>query len=83
VVDCGIEHGCSGTDCFCGTAGLLACLRGGGNGPCVREIEAASGSQSVSDVMARSSDADYPIGRANALGVCRENSCAEACAGPE
>jgi cysteine-rich repeat protein len=82
VVDCGIEHGCSGTDCFCGTAGLLACVRGGANGPCVREIQAASGSQSVSDVMARSADAEYPIGRANALALCREKSCAEACAGP-
>jgi cysteine-rich repeat protein len=79
VVDCGIEHDCSGTACFCGTAGLLACARGGGNGPCRSAIEAASGSVSVSDVMARSDDAMYPLGRANALGACGKESCAAAC----
>ena len=42
VVKCGQAAGCRGSVCFCGTASLVDCLLGMGNGPCKTEIFAAA-----------------------------------------
>jgi cysteine-rich repeat protein len=79
LITCGQEHGCTGTDCYCGTTTLFTCLFGGGNGPCRPEVEAAARSTNPVDIQARSADTNYPLGRANALVACAINNCATEC----
>jgi len=43
ILACVRENGCSGDDCYCGTASLPACLAGAGNGPCKNILLAAPG----------------------------------------
>jgi cysteine-rich repeat protein len=79
LVACGRAHGCTGNDCYCGTADFLTCLFGGGNGPCRSEVEAAAQSSDPGTISTRSTDTNYPVGRANALGSCASMSCATQC----
>lgn len=79
MVACGRANGCSGTECYCGTAGLFTCLFGGANGPCRSQVEAAARSADPLDIQARSTDANYPLGRANALATCALAQCSTEC----
>jgi hypothetical protein len=41
ILQCALEAGCTGTDCFCGDASVTNCLNGQGNGPCKNVFLAA------------------------------------------
>lgn len=43
ILACVRDSGCSGQDCYCGTAILPACFGGAGNGPCKAVLLAAPG----------------------------------------
>ena len=79
LVSCGLEKGCSGTNCFCGSISLPSCLLGLGNGPCRPQVEAAAQSTSPGDISVRSGDTNFPVGRANALAACGRTNCAAEC----
>jgi cysteine-rich repeat protein len=79
LVACGREKGCSGSDCYCGTASDWVCLFGGGNGPCRPEVEAAAGSTDPVTIQLRADDTNYALGRANALATCARAECEAAC----
>ena len=80
VARCGLENGCSSTNCYCGSSDLASCLLGTGNGKCMSVIEAAAGSILPATIVVRSSDANYPLGRANLLATCAKNNCEAECA---
>src|SRR5690606_38162650 len=69
VIKCGRDKGCSDTACY----GLLS------PGPCRTEIEAAAESTRTDDVLERSADTNYAVGRAKAVSTCATDNCAEAC----
>lgn len=79
VVKCGLDKGCSGQDCYCGSADFASCALGLGNGPCRPEIETATGSSAVGDILVRRDDTSYPVGRANQLAECGRTNCAAEC----
>ena len=79
VVKCGLDNGCSGEDCYCGTADFAACALGLSNGKCKAQIEAATGSALVGDILIRRDDLNFPVGRANALAACARTKCAMEC----
>jgi cysteine-rich repeat protein len=78
MVDCGRATGCRDPDCLCGTATGLACVTGA-DGPCKPEVFAAAKTMDVIEVLIRASDTNYPLGRANALGMCVTSNCAADC----
>jgi cysteine-rich repeat protein len=79
VVKCGQAAGCRGSVCFCGTATLIECLGGMGNGPCQAEIFAAAETEDPVEVSGRQQDNTFAIGLSNAVSTCSVNSCAAAC----
>ncbi len=79
LIDCGRAHSCLGNDCYCGTADLFSCLLGFGDGPCRAQVEAAAKTTDPATISTRSSDTNYPVGRANALGSCASTSCGSEC----
>jgi cysteine-rich repeat protein len=79
LVACAREHGCTGNDCYCGTADDFLCLFGFGNGPCKSEVEAAAQSQDPLTISTLSTDTNSALGRANALGACARTSCVDPC----
>lgn len=72
---CASAAGCTGVDCYC----MTTICPFGGNGPCVDEGEAAALTTSPSEVRARYDNLGYPVGRANAVGVCTAANCAVEC----
>ena len=79
LVDCGLDKGCSSTNCYCGGISLGSCLLGLGNGPCRPQVEAAAGTTLPGDISGRSGDTAYPLGRANALAACGRSKCMAEC----
>lgn len=79
LVKCGVDKGCASDACYCGTASFTTCSLGAGNGPCRAEVEAASRSTTVGDIIVRADDASYPVGRANQLAACTRDNCASEC----
>jgi cysteine-rich repeat protein len=79
LVECGLDKKCSSQSCYCGTAPLTTCILGVGDGPCKGEVERAGGSSLPGDLLTRSNDASYPLGRANALAACARESCMAEC----
>jgi cysteine-rich repeat protein len=80
LVECGLEKKCSSQNCYCGTAaGLATCLLGVADGPCRAEVESAGGTTLPGDLLTRSNDPNFPLGRANALAACARDSCATEC----
>ncbi len=77
VVECGRENGCTGSTCY----GLIE----GSPGPCRTQIDAASETTGadfgarIGDALARQTDTDYALGRANAIGECAEDNCESSC----
>jgi cysteine-rich repeat protein len=82
VVRCGQASGCRGSACFCGTADLVSCLLGMGNGPCQPEIFAAAETDDPATVSGRQQDNNFAIGLSNAVSTCSVNSCSDACGTP-
>jgi cysteine-rich repeat protein len=79
LVECGLDHGCTSDDCYCGDQPVTLCALGGGNGPCRAEVEAATGSTKSGEIIAHADDPDYPVGRANLLSACAQSNCADVC----
>jgi cysteine-rich repeat protein len=80
MVACGRENDCSGADCYCGTIDDFTCIVFGiANGPCRPQVEAAAYSTDRYVILSRSSNTDYPLGRANALATCVRAECASEC----
>jgi hypothetical protein len=87
VVACGQASGCSGSACYCG-AGVdaIACafypVTAGPSGPCINEIESASGLVAAGTCnpkecasplsMLATSDPDNAVQRARALSICTQ-----------
>jgi cysteine-rich repeat protein len=78
VLSCGLDTNCRSDQCYCGTSGF-GCLLGQANGPCKAPIEAAARSSVFNDILARTTDNNYPIGRAYALTTCALNNCSKEC----
>ncbi len=80
VVECGRESGCTGQECYCGTASTISCgLGGGANGPCKTQIERAAETTSALTIQQRQSNTSYAIGRANAVSDCSVDHCSTQC----
>jgi cysteine-rich repeat protein len=79
LVKCGLDKGCSTDACYCGDQSFATCALGLGDGPCRSQVEAASGSTLVGDILIRADDASYPVGRANQLAACARTNCATEC----
>jgi cysteine-rich repeat protein len=79
LVECGMEKQCASETCFCGSAPLSTCLFGMANGPCKAEVEAAGRSTFPGDLVTRSTDTNYPAGRANTLAACMRDNCPAEC----
>lgn len=79
LVECGLTKGCASETCYCGTSSLTSCIFGTGNGPCRPEVEAAGRSSLPGDLVTRSQDTNFPLGRANTLGACAREKCAMEC----
>ena len=80
LVTCGLEKMCASETCYCGSVLLTTCIFGGGNGPCRPEVEAAGRTNNPGDLVTRSSNTGYPLGRANTLAACARENCAAECA---
>jgi hypothetical protein len=78
VLDCGLANGCSGIDCYCGSASLLACASSP-PGPCVPEIQAAAGTADPFVIVGMIGSTDNAVGRALAVGDCAGAACAGEC----
>jgi cysteine-rich repeat protein len=79
LVECGLTKGCASETCYCGTSPLTTCIFGTGNGPCKAEVEAAGRSTLPGDLAARSTDNNFPVGRANNLAACAREKCVAEC----
>jgi cysteine-rich repeat protein len=80
LVECGLEKMCASETCYCGSVPLASCIFGSGDGPCRPEVEAAGRTNFPGDLVTRSSDRNFPLGRANALAACARDNCATECA---
>jgi hypothetical protein len=80
LVDCGLTKMCASETCYCGTSLLTTCIFGAGNGPCKPEVEAAGRTSNPGDLVTRSSNTAYPLGRANTLAACARENCSAECA---
>jgi cysteine-rich repeat protein len=80
LVACGLREMCASERCYCGSSPLTTCIFGTGNGPCKAEVEAAGRSSIPGDLVTRSSNRNYPLGRANALAECARENCSAECA---
>jgi hypothetical protein len=77
VVECAERSHCSGDACYCG---ISPCVPPGiGPGACRTEIEDAAGTIDPLLVLMQSRDPSSTLGRANALGACRQKQCASEC----
>jgi cysteine-rich repeat protein len=81
LVQCGERARCGNPDCYCGDASLLLCLTGATNGPCREETMQAAKTSTLLDIQSRSTDTNFPIGRANAFRDCSSANCASECSG--
>jgi cysteine-rich repeat protein len=79
MVECGRAQKCGNPDCFCGDVNLILCLGGVANGKCQNEVTAAAKSGALLDINARSTDTNFPLGRANAISDCVGMNCATEC----
>ena len=79
LVECGLTNMCASEACYCGTSPLTTCIFGTGNGPCRPEVEAAGRSTIPGDLLTRSTNPAYPLGRANTLAACARDNCAAEC----
>lgn len=80
LVECGLTRMCASETCYCGTSPLTSCIFGTGNGPCKAEVEAAGRTSIPGDLVTRSTNTSYPLGRANTLAACARENCATECA---
>lgn len=78
VVSCARDSDCTGTPCFCGTQGVFDCTLAPA-GPCVPEIQAATGAPDTPTVFLRQNDPMFAVGRANLLGTCSAMNCPADC----
>ncbi len=88
VVECHQEAGCLsklqyGLKCYCGSVPSKECVVDGGNGPCVKEWEAAAESTDPVTVGARFTNPSFALGRAGALAMCEVHKCENACKKPK
>ncbi|HET8938239.1 MAG TPA: hypothetical protein VFN67_32570 [Polyangiales bacterium] len=79
LVECGLTKGCASETCYCGNQPLTTCIFGTGNGVCRPEVEAASRTTLPGDIAARSTDNNFPVGRANNLAACAREKCKAEC----
>jgi cysteine-rich repeat protein len=79
LVDCTLDAKCGNPGCFCGDRSLPTCIAIGGNGPCIEQVGRAAFSSELADIGARTTDPNYPLGRANALFDCIERNCPDEC----
>jgi cysteine-rich repeat protein len=80
LANCIGRTGCSGLECYCGS-NLASCVLGDVNGPCRTQVEAATGSNNVIEIVAELalSDSSSPVGRAISLSSCERNQCEAEC----
>jgi cysteine-rich repeat protein len=78
VLSCGLDTNCRSDQCYCGNSGF-GCFFGQANGQCKRPIELAARSTVFNDILTRTTDNNYPIGRAFALSQCALNNCSKEC----
>ena len=66
------------TACWCGSADPVKCALGSeaANGPCLREIQTAAGSDQAPQIALRMVDPSFPLGGAINLATCRATYCA-------
>jgi hypothetical protein len=75
VLECARKNRCFGTDCYCGTA--LFCTPP--SGPCVKEIEAAAGTNDATMIPTIANDMMTTLGKAYTADRCRNTQCAQQC----
>jgi cysteine-rich repeat protein len=80
LVECGLNKMCASETCYCGSSPLTLCIFGSGNGPCRPEVEAAGRTNIPGDLVTRSSNTSFPLGRANTLAACAREQCPTECA---
>jgi hypothetical protein len=80
IVACARLNQCSGVDCYCGTAGAIACGTTGGNGPCFAVTRATPGFREptlLNPSAGPASDAALAFGSC----VAQNTLCDQACSG--
>jgi cysteine-rich repeat protein len=78
VASCIERSSCDEIECYCGS-NLLTCLLGDASGPCVDEIETATGANDAVSIVAELSDGSSAAGRSFSLRSCRRNQCEDEC----
>jgi hypothetical protein len=77
---CQHQSGCTGDACYCGTGvAALSCLWQP-QGPCVNQIDAATGTHGLFNIQRARSKAELAYARAEALQACGARECPVACA---
>jgi len=80
LVTCALANDCNGTPCYCGSADVVTCGFGGGNGDCRMEVEQAAGpSTDPVEILMRNTDTSFALGRAALLGECTLAQCPDDC----
>jgi cysteine-rich repeat protein len=80
LANCIRRTGCSALECYCGS-NLASCVLGDAAGPCRTQVEAATGSNNVIEIVAELalSDSSSLMGRAVSLSSCERNQCETEC----
>jgi hypothetical protein len=78
---CERRAGCVGDACYCGTGLGAALCAITPRGPCVADIEAATGRRGLIHVWTARGNPTSALARAEALVACSNTQCAAACAG--
>ena len=75
ILDCGTRNHCIGQACYCGSDCLFP------NGPCVREVRAATGMQNptLADLLAAFGNEQTALGRAQKFNECITTWCSNEC----
>jgi mono/diheme cytochrome c family protein len=82
LVACAHRAGCQGDQCYCGAGAEAALCPIAPKGPCVAEVEAATGKRGLVHLWAaRTSSQDNVVKRAEAVVTCGAAQCAVPCAG--
>lgn len=79
LINCALGNDCNGQACYCGdNPSDPLCLAP--VGPCITETENAANNPPLpTDILARTTDTNYALGRATTLGTCTAAMCPEFC----
>jgi hypothetical protein len=77
IAECAFKSQCLGEDCYCGATNPM-CLYTA-NGPCKKEIEAASVIPIAALILVQANDTASTLGKALSLGDCFDTNCRDVC----